>query len=72
MATGHSAGLELGGGEDIFFNHHSSDIEFFCYGTSHQDSLDHSANISHQRLKARAILPSWKFGRFSKLFFTCS
>jgi hypothetical protein len=46
MATGYSPGLELGGGKDIFFDHHPCDIEFFCYRTSHQDSLDHSTNIS--------------------------
>ena len=58
MATGYSAGFELGGGKGIFFDHHPRYIEFFCYRTSHQDSLDHGANISQLRLKARAILPS--------------
>lgn len=58
VATGHSARLELGGGKDIFFDHHPRDIEFFCYRTSHQDSLDHSANISQLRPKARAIFLS--------------
>lgn len=58
MATGHSAGFELGGGKGIFFDHHPCHIEFFCYRTSNQDSLDHGANISQLRLKARAILPS--------------
>ena len=56
MTAGHSSGLELGGGEDIFFNHYPGDIKFFRYRTSHQDSLDHNANISRHQLKARAIL----------------
>jgi hypothetical protein len=58
MATSHSAGLEISGNKSIFFNYHPGDIEFLCYRTSHQYSLDHSANIAHQRLKARAFLPS--------------
>ena len=58
MATGHSARLEISGNKSIFFNHHPGDIEFLCYRTSHQYSLDHSANIAHRRLKARAFLPS--------------
>jgi hypothetical protein len=35
MAAGHSARLEIGGGEDVFFNYHPGDIEFFRYRTSH-------------------------------------
>ena len=58
MATGHSAGLEISGNKSIFFNHHPGDIEFLCYRTSHQYSLDHSTNIAHRRLKARTFLPS--------------
>jgi hypothetical protein len=70
MATGHSARLELSSGEDIFFNHHPRDIEFFCYRTPHQDSLNHSANMSHQRLKARTLsLPHGKLRRFFKTLF---
>ena len=56
MATGHSAGLEIGGNKGIFFNHLPGDIEFLCYRTSHQYSLDHNANIAQRRLKARAFL----------------
>lgn len=56
MATGHSAGLELGRGKGFFFDHHPCNVELFCYRTSHQDSLDHSVTMSHQRLKARANL----------------
>jgi len=55
MATGHSARLEIGRTNGFFFNHHSGDIEFLRYRTSHQYSLDHGANIAHQRLKARAF-----------------
>jgi hypothetical protein len=57
MATGDPAGLELGGNKGIFFNYHPGYIEFLCYGTSHQYSLNHSANIAHRRLKARAFSP---------------
>jgi hypothetical protein len=56
MATGHSTGLELGGNEGIFFNHHPGDIEFLCYRTSHQYSLDHNATIAHRRLKSSRLL----------------
>ena len=50
--TGHGPGLHLGPSKGIFFNYHPGNIEFFCYRTSHQDSLDHAANISHQRAKS--------------------
>jgi len=56
MATGHSAGLEVCGNKGIFFNHYPGDIEFLCYRTSHQDSLNHSANIAHRRFESSLIL----------------
>ena len=54
--TGHRAGLEFSGGKNIFFDYDSGDIEFFRYRTSHQDSFDHGANISHRQGKACPIL----------------
>lgn len=56
MDAGHCSGLHLGGGKDIFFNHHSSHVKFFRYRTSHQDSLDHVANISHPGLNSLLYL----------------
>ncbi len=56
MDAGHFSWLELGRGKDVLLDHHPGYIKFFRYRTSHQDSLDHAANISHQRPKARQIL----------------
>jgi hypothetical protein len=56
MAAGYSPGFELSGGEGLFLNHHAGDIKLFRYWTSHKDSLDHSVNISRQRLKSSCYL----------------
>lgn len=45
----YSPGLQLGRGKAVLFDHHAGHIEFFCCRTAHQDSFDHSTNISHRR-----------------------
>jgi hypothetical protein len=56
MRASHGARLYFSRSEDIFFNHYASNVELFCCRTSHQDSLDHGATISHSSPNAHAIL----------------